>query len=118
MNAYKNVDEYIANFPEEVQGKLEQIRKAIKEEVPEVGEKISYGVPTATINGKYFIYFAGYKNHLSLYPVTETMVKALKEVLQYRTGKGTLQFPLNKSLPMQLIKKIIKFRAQEARQEQ
>lgn len=65
MKSYENVDEYIANFPKEVQERLEQIRTAIKKEVPEAGEKISYGIPTTTLNGKYFIYFAVTKTILA-----------------------------------------------------
>lgn len=113
MKAYKSVDEYIANFSEEVQGRLEEIRKAIKQEVPEVGEKISYGIPAATLKGKPVIYFAGYKNHISIYPMTPAIEENIKEALAYRTGKGTLQFPFNKLLPMPLIRQIIKVRVKE-----
>lgn len=110
----ETVDKYISRFPEEVQEKLKAIRKMIKDLAPESGEKISYGVPTATLNDKYFIYFAGYKNHISIYPVTAGM-EEIKEAMEYRTGKGTLQFPLEKPLPLGLIRKIIKARLKEVK---
>ncbi len=113
MQTYTTVDEYILNFPDDVSAKLKLIRKMIKEEAPESGERISYGVPTATLNDKYFIYFAGYKNHISIYPVTPAMEADVKEALEYRTGKGTFQFPLDKDLPLELIRKIIKARYKE-----
>lgn len=113
MKPYKNVDEYIANFPSAVQDRLKEIRKAIKDEAPGMEEKISYGIPTATLNGKYFIYFAGYKKHVSIYPVTQAVENTIKGIDKYRTGKGTLQFPLDKPLPMTLIRKIIKVRVKE-----
>lgn len=113
MKSTSEVSEYIANFPKEVRERLEQIRKIIKEEVPEIEEKISYGIPATTLNGKYFVYFAGFKNHIGIYPVTKAMENFIKEIGQYRTGKGTLQFLLDKPLPMSLIRKIIKVRVKE-----
>lgn len=113
MKSYKNIDEYLDNFPEEVQGRLEKIRKMIKDAVPEAGEKISYGIPAMTLSDKYFFYFAGYKNHISIYPITQAIEENVREALEFRTGKGTLQFPLNKPLPEALIKKIVKARLAE-----
>jgi uncharacterized protein YdhG (YjbR/CyaY superfamily) len=113
MIASNEVDKYIANFPRDVQDKLIQIRQAILSEVPTAGEKISYGVPAATFGGKAFIYFAGYKNHVSIYPVTPAIEKYVKDLTKYRTGKGTLQFKLDEPLPMTFIRKVIKVRAKE-----
>jgi uncharacterized protein YdhG (YjbR/CyaY superfamily) len=113
MSDLSPVEIYISRFPQEVQSRLNTIRTLIKKTVPDSGEKISYGVPTATLNGKYFIYFAGYKNHLSIYPVTAAMEKELPEAMVYRTGKGTLQFPLDQPLPKELIQKIITVRYKE-----
>lgn len=113
MKSFKDVDEYIASALEAVKDKLQNLRRTIKELVPEAGEKISYGIPTITLNGKFLIYFAGFKNHISIYPVTSAMEESIKEILLYRTGKGTLQFPLDKPLPMPLIRKIVKVRLQE-----
>ncbi len=113
MKSYKNVDDYIGIFPKDVQNKLKEIRQAIKDEAPEAREKISYGIPTATLNGKYFIYFAGFKNHVSVYPVTPAIEKFVKEIDKYRAGKGTLRFHLDKPLPMVIIRKVIKARVNE-----
>ena len=113
MSEASTVMSYISKFPEEVQSRLNTIRDLIKKAVPDSDEKISYGVPTATLNGKYFIYFAGYKKHLSIYPVTAAMEKELPEAMVYRTGKGTLQFPLDQPLPKELIQKIVSVRYKE-----
>ncbi len=115
MKSYKSVDEYIASFPKEVQDKLKEIRHAIKDEAPEVEEKISYGIPTTTLNGKYLVYFAGYKSHVSLYPVTQAVEDAVKQIGKYKSGKGTLQFPLGELLPMSIIVKVIRTRVREHR---
>lgn len=113
MSDSSPVKTYISKFPDEIQSRLNTIRDLIKKTVPDSDEKISYGVPTATLNGKYFIYYAGYKNHLSIYPVTAAMEKELPEAMVYRTGKGTLQFPLAQPLPKELIKKIVSVRYKE-----
>lgn len=107
------VDQYINSFSEDMKGKLEELRKLIREEVPGADETISYGVPTFKLNGKYVVYFAGFKKYISIYPVTTPVEKSLKEVAQYRTGKGTLQFPMDKPLPFPLIRKIVKILAEE-----
>jgi uncharacterized protein YdhG (YjbR/CyaY superfamily) len=101
------VIEYIKRYPQEVQDILQKLRETIKEEVPEAGEKISYGVPTFTLYGKYFIYIAAYKNHISVYPAHDDFT----ELSSYRTGKGTYQFPLNQEIPYELIRKFASFRA-------
>lgn len=113
MKSYSNIDEYLENFSEDVRDRMKKIRSAIKKALPEVGEKISYGVPTMTINGKYFLYFAGFAKHISIYPVTPAIEKSVKDLDKYRTGKGTLQFPNDKPLPMDFIEKIIGARLKE-----
>lgn len=105
---FRSVDEYIASFPEDVQKILEEVRATIKAAVPAAGEKISYGMPTFTLNGKYLIYFAGWKNHISIYPIPTGSEAFNKEVSQYVAGKGTLKFPIDKPLPLKLITKIVK----------
>jgi len=106
------IDEYIAGFPEDTQLILEQVRGTIKGAVPGSEEKISYGIPTITVNGKYVLYFAGYKKHIGVYPVPRKGFE--KDFAPYKTsGKGTIQFPLDKSLPLTLIKKIAKFQLQQ-----
>jgi uncharacterized protein YdhG (YjbR/CyaY superfamily) len=106
------IDEYIAGFPEETQRMLEQARGTIKGAVPRAEEKISYGIPCITLNGKYVLYFAGYKKHIGVYPVPRKGFE--KDFAPYKTsGKGTIQFPLDESLPLTLIKKITKFQVQQ-----
>ena len=106
------IDEYISGFPEGTQQMLEELRETIKGSVPGPEEKISYGIPCITLNGKYILYFAGYKKHIGLYPVPGKGFE--NDFAPYKTsGKGTLQFPLDQPLPLKLIKKITKFRVQQ-----
>lgn len=110
----KDIDDYISRFPKDTQDILEQIRATIKNSVPEVEETISYGMPTFKLNGSYLIYFACYKKHIALYPVPSGNKTFDKYFSNYVTsGKGTIQFPLDKPLPTALIKKIVKFRVAE-----
>lgn len=108
-----SIDEYIAGFPKETQKVLEQVRAIIKNTAPDTEETISYAIPTFTMNKKYLIYFAGYKNHLSLYPAPTGNASFEKEIKPYWSGKGTVQFPLDKPLPIDLIKRIVKYRMKE-----
>lgn len=108
-----SIDEYIAGFPREAQQVLEQVRSIIKKTAPGVEETISYSMPTFTVNKKYLVYFAGYKNHVSLYPAPTGNASFEKEIKPYRSGKGTAQFPLDKPLPIALIKRIVKYRMKE-----
>ena len=109
----KTMDEYIAGFPKEVQEILEKIRTTIRKAAPDAEETISYLIPTFTLKGKYLIYFAAYKKHIGVYPVPAGDAKLNEELSVYRTGKGTLQFPLNKPIPYNLITKIVKLRVKE-----
>lgn len=110
----KTVDQYIAQFPDDVQKILEKIRQAIKKEIPDAEEVISYRIPTFKVNGKYIIYFAGFKNHVSVYPITDGARKKFsKELSSYLSGKGTVQFPLDKPIPYGLIAKLAKYKLQE-----
>jgi uncharacterized protein YdhG (YjbR/CyaY superfamily) len=109
----KSVDGYIAGFPAEVQSLLEKIRETIRKALPQAQEKISYQIPTFTLKGKYVIYFAAFKNHVSLYPGPRGSAKFKKELSRYEGGKGTVRFPLDKPIPFGLITRIVKFRAQE-----
>ena len=113
MITSSDIDKYISIYPKEVQEKLNLIRKIAHEIAPNAEEKISYGVPTVVLNGKYLVYFAGFKKHISIYPVTESIEKSIKEISDYRTGKGTLQFPLEKPLPLPLIREIIQLLKKE-----
>lgn len=108
-----NIDEYIGAFPGATQQVLEQIRSVIRKAAPAAEEKISYAIPAFNLNNQYLIYFAGYKNHVSLYPVPKGDEAFQKEISAYRTGKGTLQFPLNKPLPLKLVTKVVKYSIKE-----
>ena len=112
-NKSSSMDEYIATFPEDVQTILQQVRKTIKAAAPKAGEKISYGIPTFTMNGKYLIYFAGWKSHISIYPIPIGDEAFNKEIAQFVAGKGTLKFPIDKPLPLKLITKIVKLKVAE-----
>ncbi len=107
------IDEYIAGFPEHTQNLLEQIRATIKKACHKAEEKISYAIPAFTLNGHPLIYFAGYRNHVAVYPVPRENEVFKNELSAYKGGKGTAQFPLNTHLPLSLISKIVKFRMEE-----
>jgi len=112
---FQSMDEYIATFPDETRKILEELRATIKAAVPEAGETISYGIPTFTLKGKYLIYFAGWKKHISIYPIPIGTEAFNKQVSQYVEGKGTLKFPMDKPLPLKLITKIVRLRVNENR---
>jgi uncharacterized protein YdhG (YjbR/CyaY superfamily) len=105
------VDDYISQFPVDVQQIMGNIRAVIKEAAPRAEEKISYGMPAYHLNGV-LIYFAGYKKYISLYPLTEGM-KALKGAEVYKGTKATIHFPLNKPMPYDLIRKMVEIRVAE-----
>lgn len=115
MNPHKpdNTDEYIAEFPKAVQEVLEQIRSVIKQTAPEAQESISYGMPAYKLNGKPLVYFAGYKNHIGFYATPTGHSEFAKELSKYKQGKGSVQFPLDKPIPFDLIAKIVRFRVAE-----
>ncbi|MDQ1279464.1 MAG: hypothetical protein QG670_726 [Thermoproteota archaeon] len=113
---FTTIDEYIATFPKDVQNILKELRRVIRELAPETIETISYKIPTFDLHDKHLVFFAAYKNHISIYPVTDSMVEAFKEkLLPFRTGKGTLQFSLDKPIPFDLVKNIVKFRVNESK---
>ena len=103
------IDEYIGKFEPEIQKTLNEIRKLIKTEVPEATEKMSYGIPTFYLNGN-LMHFATFKDHYSIFPSPTGIVAFDKLLAPYRTGKGTLSFPLDKPLPWDIIHKVIRIR--------
>lgn len=108
----KNIDEYIAGFPPDVQEVLQKVRATIREVAPDAGETINYGIPTFTLNGN-LVHFAGFKNHIGFYP-TPTGIEEFKEELSaYKVSKGSVQFPLDQKIPYALIRKVVKFRVKE-----
>ena len=109
----QNIDDYIADFPADVQEVLQKIRITIKKAAPRAEEAISYKIPTFNLKGQYLIYFAAYKKHIGLYPVPSGDEEFNQEISIYQAGKGTLRFPLDKPIPYKLISKIVKIRAKE-----
>jgi uncharacterized protein YdhG (YjbR/CyaY superfamily) len=108
------IDEYIAQYPNDVQKILQEIRATVRKAAPKSEEKISYGIPTFTLAGKYLVYFAAYKNHIGVYPVPNKNKAFEKDFAPYKTsGKGTIQFPLDAPIPYKLISKIVAFRIRE-----
>ncbi|MFD3406744.1 iron chaperone [Kribbella sp. NPDC058693] len=100
------VDEYIASFPEEVREVLEQVRRTIHAAAPGAGEKISYQIPTITLDDKPLMYFSGWKAHIAVYPLPPLDDALAIAIDPYRSGKGTLKFPLNKPIPYDLITRL------------
>jgi uncharacterized protein YdhG (YjbR/CyaY superfamily) len=113
QSAPTTIDAYIAAFPPEVQALLQQIRQVIHKAVPSLGETISYGIPTFTLNGKYLVYIAAHKKHIGLYPAPTGVDEFQEAVARYGGGKGTLKFLFDQPIPFDLIHKIVQFRARE-----
>ncbi|MGN6297336.1 MAG: iron chaperone [Ginsengibacter sp.] len=109
---YKSIDDYISGFPVEVQYLLQQVRLKIKELAPRAEEAISYGIPTFKLNGN-LVHFAAFKNHIGLYPTPSGLEEFEKELSPYKQGKGSVQFPLDKPLPLDLIGKIVVYRVRK-----
>ncbi len=113
MEKHIDIDAYIATFPESTQKILEKVRATIKKAAPNAVEDIRYAMPTFRLNDSNLVFFAGYKNHIGFY-ATPTGHEAFKEALSiYKQGKGSVQFPLDKPMPYDLITQIVQFRVQE-----
>ena len=111
---FKSVDEYIASQPDGVQSVLKRVRSAIRKALPGAEEVISYQIPAYKVNGRPVLYFAGWKQHYSLYPAKTDLVAAFQdELAPYEISKGTIRFPLSEPVPVKLIERIAKFRAKE-----
>ena len=109
---FNTIDDYIATFPENVQLLLQQLRETIQQAAPTATEKISYGMPTFFLNGN-LIHFAGYKNHIGLYPAPQGIDAFKTELSKYKGAKGSVQFPLDQPLPLDLIARITQFRVEK-----
>jgi len=109
---FETIDGYIKTFPKDIQKILETVRQAIKKAAPEAEEAISYQMPTFKLNGN-LVHFAAFKNHIGFYPTPSGTEKFKKEISVYRSGKGSIQFPIDKPMPLSLIKKIVKYRIRE-----
>ena len=112
---FESVDEYIASQAETVQGVLKRVRSTIRKAVPRAEEMISYQMPTYKLAGRLVLHFAGWKQHYSLYPVTDHIVAAFQDHhARYEIRKSTIRFPLSEPVPVKLIERIAKLRAKEA----
>ena len=109
---FETIDEYIATFPQNVQDILEELRQTIQNSAPDAKEAISYQIPTFKLNGN-LVHFAAFKNHVGFYPTPSAIEAFKKELSPFKTSKGTVQFPLNKPIPFDLVKKIVRFRVKE-----
>ena len=109
----KNVDDYINEFPKDVQALLIQVRNTIIKNAPYAIESMSYGMPAYKIDGKPLVYFAGYKNHVGFYATPSGHKEFEKELANYKQGKGSVQFPIDKPMPLKLISKIVKYRIKQ-----
>ena len=110
---YRNTDEYISTFPDDVQQLLEKMRSIVLKAVPHAKEVISYNMPAFEYEGRMLLYFAGYKRHIGFYPTGSGIAAFKAELTGYEISKGTVRFPLDKPLPVKLITTIAKFRAKE-----
>ena len=111
-NQFKTIDEYIKTFPEDVQSILEKMRQTIRKAAPEAEEAISYQIPTFKLNGN-LVYFAAFKNHIGFYPTPSGIEAFKKELSPYEGAKGSVQFPIEKPIPYDLVKRIVMFRRKE-----
>ncbi|RNA60924.1 DUF1801 domain-containing protein [Chryseobacterium nematophagum] len=116
--AFQHIDEYIVSFPESTQEKLYLLRELIHSQTPNIEEYIGYQMPAFKYKERPLIYFAGYKNHIGLYPGAEAIKNFMQDFVNYnyKFSKGAVQFPINADLPMDLIQKIVKFRICEIEQ--
>ncbi len=104
---FTTIDEYISTFPADIQAILEKMRQAIQKAAPEATETMSYGIPTFNLNGKHLVFFAGWKHHISLYPIPASDEAFQEKISHYKRAKGTIQFPLDKPIPYDLVEEIV-----------
>ena len=115
IRKFKTMDEYIKTFPNDVSCILEKMRQTIQKAAPEAVEAISYQMPTFKLNGKNLVHFAAFKNHIGFYPIPSGIKAFKKELAPYKQGKGSVQFPIDKAVPSDLVRKIVIFRVKENR---
>lgn len=109
---FSTIDEYIKQFPPEFQERMQQLRTAIKEAAPDAAEKISWAMPTFYLSGN-LAHFAAHKNHIGFYPGASGVEMFLTETQEFKTSKGAVQLPMDKPLPLEIIKKVVLFRVEE-----
>jgi len=109
---FKTIDDYIAAFPKNIQVILEEIRQIIRSSAPDAEEAISYQIPTFKLNGN-LVHFAAFKKHIGFYPAPSAIKAFKEEISEYRVSKGTIKFPVDKPIPLDLISEIVKYRVKE-----
>jgi uncharacterized protein YdhG (YjbR/CyaY superfamily) len=115
---FTSVDHYLSTMPAEAQPILQRVRDILRKALPGADEVISYQIPAYKIDGHTVIFFAGWKEHFSIYPASDAMVEAFGgELAGYKVAKGTIRFPLSQPVPVKLIERIVKFRVKEAKAE-
>jgi uncharacterized protein YdhG (YjbR/CyaY superfamily) len=110
-----SIDEYMAEFPPETQKVLASLRELIKAAAPGATETISYSVPTFDLDGRHLVHFAGYQHHVGFYPTSSGIEAFQEELRPYKSSKGSVQFPLERPLPVDLIRRMVEFRIEEER---
>jgi uncharacterized protein YdhG (YjbR/CyaY superfamily) len=111
-NSFKTIDEYIKTFPNDIRKILETVRQTIKKAAPDADEAISYQIPTFKLNGN-LVHFAAFKNHIGFYPGSKAIEIFQKDLTKYKSSKGAVKFPIDKSMSLSLIQKIVKHRVKE-----
>lgn len=118
MAKYQDVDEYMAQLPDDRRAVMEELRGTIRSAAPEATEAISYNMPSFRLDGRFLVSYEAYKRHYSLFPWTDGMLAALGEEMKpYAVGKGTIRFPADKPIPFELVRRIIEIRNREVAQE-
>lgn len=107
-----SIDDYIAGFPTDLQMILQKVRQTIREAAPDAKEKIAYGIPTFTLEGN-LVHFAAFKQHIGFYPDPRGIDEFINKLARYRSGKGTIQFPLNEPIPYDLIREVTLWRVSD-----
>lgn len=113
MTTSDQIDDYIESCPEQSREALHEVRKAIREAAPQADEGIAYKMPSYKVNGKPLVYFAGYKSHIGFYATPTGHEAFTEELAKYKQGKGSVQFPLDEPMPLDLIRRIVQFRLEE-----
>ena len=108
-----DIDAYIGGFPADVEQRLKAIREIVRELAPQATERICMRMPTFDLNGKWLVHYAGFEKHIGFYPQPEGIIAFKDRLAGYKTSKGTIKFPLNKPLPVDLIRDIVKYRVKE-----
>ncbi len=109
---FTSIDEYIATFPEDIQAILQQIRATVRAAAPDATEKISYQIPTFVLKGN-LVHFGAFKNHIGFYPTPSGLEAFKQEIARYQGAKGSIRFPLDEPMPLDLITRIVKMRVAE-----